>query len=155
MILRDLFQTSAPDVAVEIDHTHVAAARAVVARQPGGDQRARQSKPLPAGLVVPGLAALNMSDVPALSQIIARTLGQLGGGKPSRVSLVIPDTVAKVSLLKLEKVPAKSADLREIVRWQMRRRRRSRSSRRSSAFRRAPAAPTARANSWSRSRARM
>jgi hypothetical protein len=32
---------------------------------------------------------------------------------------VIPDTAAKVSLLKLEKVPAKSADLREIVRWQM------------------------------------
>jgi Tfp pilus assembly PilM family ATPase len=33
---------------------------------------------------------------------------------------LIPDTVAKVSLLKLEKVPARSADLQEIVRWQMR-----------------------------------
>ena len=32
----------------------------------------------------------------------------------------MPDTVAKVSLLKLEKVPAKAADLQEIVRWQMR-----------------------------------
>ena len=32
----------------------------------------------------------------------------------------MPDTVAKVSLLKLEKVPAKAADLREIVRWQIR-----------------------------------
>ena len=36
------------------------------------------------------------------------------------MSLVVPDTVAKVSLLKLEKVPAKAADLQEIVRWQMR-----------------------------------
>jgi hypothetical protein len=46
-------------------------------------------------------------------------LAQLGG-KPSRVSLIVPDTVAKVSLLKLEKVPPRSADLQEIVRWQMR-----------------------------------
>ena len=36
------------------------------------------------------------------------------------MSLVVPDTVAKVSLLKLEKVPAKAADLQEIVRWQIR-----------------------------------
>ena len=32
----------------------------------------------------------------------------------------MPDTVAKVSLLKLEKVPPKTSDLREIVRWQIR-----------------------------------
>ena len=42
MSLSDLFQTPAPDVAIEIDHTHVAAARLDVARQPGGDHRARQ-----------------------------------------------------------------------------------------------------------------
>ncbi len=33
---------------------------------------------------------------------------------------MIPDTVAKVSLLKLETVPARIADLHEIVRWQVR-----------------------------------
>jgi Tfp pilus assembly PilM family ATPase len=119
MILRDLFQTPAPDVAVEIDHAHVAAAR-LSWRGSQAVISAHASEALPPGLVVPGLAALNVSDVPALSQSIARTLDQLGGGKPSRVSLVIPDTVAKVSLLKLEKVPTKSADLREIVRWQVR-----------------------------------
>ena len=119
MSLRDLFQTPAPDVAVEIDHTHVAAAR-LSWRGSQAVISAHASEALPPGLIVPGLAALNVSDVPALSQSIARALGQLGGGKPSRVSLVIPDTVAKVSLLKLEKVPSKSADLREIVRWQVR-----------------------------------
>jgi Tfp pilus assembly PilM family ATPase len=46
-------------------------------------------------------------------------LGQLGG-RTARVALVVPDSVAKVSLLRLEKVPAKDADLREIVRWQIR-----------------------------------
>jgi Tfp pilus assembly PilM family ATPase len=118
MMFRDLFQTSAPDVAVEIDHAHVAAAR-LSWRGSQAVISAHASESLPPGLVVPGLAALNVSDVPALSQSIARTLGQLGGGKPSRVSLVVPDTVAKVSLLKLEKVPAKAADLQEIVRWQV------------------------------------
>ena len=119
MSLRDLFQTSAPDVAIEIDHTHVAAAR-LAWRGSQAVITAHASEPIPNGLVMPGLAALNISDVPALSQIVAKTLGQLGGGKPSRVSLLVPDTVAKVSLLKLEKVPARSSDLQEIVRWQIR-----------------------------------
>ena len=119
MSLRDLFQTSAPDVAVEIDRTHVAAAR-LSWRGSQAVISAHASENLPAGLVVPGLAALNVSDVPALSQSIARALAQLGGGKPSRVSLILPDTVAKVSLLKLEQVPPRASDLREIVRWQVR-----------------------------------
>jgi Tfp pilus assembly PilM family ATPase len=119
MSFSDLFQTSAPDVAVEIDHTHVAAAR-LSWRGSQAVISAHASEALPAGLVTPGLAALNVSEVPMLSQAIARVLGQLGAGKPSRVSLVVPDTVAKVSLLRLEKVPAKAADLQEIVKWQVR-----------------------------------
>src|SRR6185295_9768941 len=38
---------------------------------------------------------------------------------PRRVALVIPDTAAKVSLLRFEKVPAAS-DLDQLIRWQMR-----------------------------------
>jgi Tfp pilus assembly PilM family ATPase len=119
MSLFDLFQTSAPDVAVEIDHAHVAAAR-LGWRANRPVITAHASEPLPAGAVTPGLAALNMPDVPEVAQAISRVLSQLGGSKPGRVSLVVPDTVAKVSLLKLEKVPARSSDLQEIVRWQIR-----------------------------------
>jgi len=118
-MIRDFFQTSAPDVAVEIDHTHVAAAR-IGWR---GDQAvitAHASEALAPGAVTPVLAALNIADVPAVAQTIGRVLAQLGGSKPARVSLVVPDTVAKVSLLKLEHVPARAADLQEIVRWQIR-----------------------------------
>ena len=118
MSLRDWFQTPPPDVAIEIDHTHVAAAR-LAWRGAQAFITAHASEPIADGLVTPGLAALNIADVPALSQAIARTLAQLGGSA-SRVSLVVPDTTAKVSLLKLEKVPEKAADLQEIVRWQMR-----------------------------------
>lgn len=118
MSFRALFQTPPPDVAIEIDHAHVGAARlewrgsqAVIA--------AHAHEALPAGAVVPSLATLNMPDVPAVARVVARVLAALGH-KPSRVALVVPDTVAKVSLLRLEKLPAKAADLQEIVRWQVR-----------------------------------
>ena len=119
MSLRDLFTTAPPDVAVEIDRTHVAAARLAMR---GGQAviTAHASESLPPGAVVPGVQALNMPDVPAVAGAIRHTLSQLGGSKPTRVSLVVPDTVAKVSLLRLEKVPSKTADLHEIVRWQVR-----------------------------------
>ena len=115
----DLFTTAPPDVAIEIDRAHVAAARLAIR---GGKAviTAHASEALPAGAVVPGALALNLPDVPAVAGAIRHTLGQLGGSKPTRVSLVLPDTVAKVSLLRLEKVPAKTADLHEIVRWQVR-----------------------------------
>ena len=118
MSLRDLFQTPPPDVAVEIDHGRVAAAR-IAWRGGKAIVAAHASEALPPGAVVPALAALNIPDVPLVAQVVGRVLAQLGG-KPSRVALVIPDTVSKVSLLKLEKVPAKAADLLEIVRWQVR-----------------------------------
>lgn len=118
MSVSDLFTTAPPDVAVEVDRTHVAAARLSMR---GGQAviSAHASEPLPTGMVVPGLLAANIADVPALAQIIRGTVSQLGGGTPARVALVVPDTVAKVSLLRLEKVPANAADLQEIVKWQV------------------------------------
>jgi Tfp pilus assembly PilM family ATPase len=118
MSLRDLFTSPAPDIAVEIDRTHVAAARLSM-RGSQAVITAHASEALPAGLVVPGLAAANITDVPSLSQAIRGAMSQLGGGKGTRVALVVPDTVAKVTLLRLETVPSKAADLQEIVKWQV------------------------------------
>jgi Tfp pilus assembly PilM family ATPase len=118
MSLRDLFRTPPPDVALEINQAQVAAAR--VAWRGGQAVIAGHAlEMLPAGAVQPGLSALNIADVPAVAQIIARVFAELGA-RPSRVALVLPDTVAKVSLVKLEQVPAKIADLNEIVKWQVR-----------------------------------
>jgi hypothetical protein len=69
---------------------------------------------------VPGLLAPNLADVPLVAGAIRKVVSELGGSKATRVALVLPDTVAKVSLLKLEKIPAKAADLQEIVKWQVR-----------------------------------
>jgi type IV pilus assembly protein PilM len=70
-------------------------------------------------MVTPALAAANMPDVGAVGQVVARVLAQLGG-RTARVALVVPDAVAKVSLLHLDTIPPRAADLREIVRWQVR-----------------------------------
>lgn len=118
MTLRALFQTPPPDVAVEIGSGHVSAARVAMR----GDQivvAGHASEALPAGAVVPALGAPNIPDVPAVARVVARVLGQLGG-PVGRVGLVVPDTLARVSLVKLDRVPARAADLQEIVRWQIR-----------------------------------
>jgi Tfp pilus assembly PilM family ATPase len=118
MTLPSWLQTAAPDVAVEIDRSRVGAAR-LAWRGSQAVIGGHAVEPLPPGAVVPSLAALNMPDVGVVGQAVARVLHQIGG-RPRRVALVVPDTVAKVSLIRLEQVPGRVADLQEIVRWQMR-----------------------------------
>jgi Tfp pilus assembly PilM family ATPase len=118
MSMLDWLMTAPPDVAVEIDRTHVGAVR--LERRGGRPVVAGHAvEALPAGAVTPALAASNMPDVGAIGQVVARALSQVGG-RTHRIALVVPDSVAKVSLLRLEKVPARESDLREIVRWQIR-----------------------------------
>jgi type IV pilus assembly protein PilM len=40
-------------------------------------------------------------------------------GRPKRVALVVPDSMAKVSLVRFERVPNRPQDLEHLVRWQM------------------------------------
>jgi Tfp pilus assembly PilM family ATPase len=118
MSLGDWFRSAPPEVAVEIDRSHVAAAR--LDWRGGRSQVAGFAvEALPDGAVVPALAASNMPDVGVVGQAVARAIQQ-AAGRARRVALVVPDAVAKVSLLTLEHVPARRADLQEIVRWQMR-----------------------------------
>jgi Tfp pilus assembly PilM family ATPase len=119
MSLFDLVRTAPPDVAVEIDRTHVSAAR-VTMRGAQAVISGHASEALPPGAVVPGLLSPNMADVPLVAGAIRSAINQLGGSKPIRVALVLPDTVAKVSLLRLEKIPPRDQDLHEIVKWQVR-----------------------------------
>jgi hypothetical protein len=41
-------------------------------------------------------------------------------GRPRRIGLLVPDLVAKVSLVRFEQVPTRAADLDQLVRWQVR-----------------------------------
>src|SRR5581483_2420404 len=49
---------------------------------------------------------------------LGRVLEQVG--RPRRVGLIIPDVVAKVSLVKFERVPTRAQDLDQLIRWQVR-----------------------------------
>jgi Tfp pilus assembly PilM family ATPase len=114
-----LFHSAPPDVAIEIESGHVAAAR-LIWRGDAATIAAHSLEPLPPGIVVPALTVSNISDVAAVGRAIAQALTRLGGGKPRRAALVIPDTAAKISLVRFENVPPKAADLLEMVRWQIR-----------------------------------
>jgi Tfp pilus assembly PilM family ATPase len=50
---------------------------------------------------------------------VANTLKHLGQ-RTRRIALVLPDSIAKVSLVRFEKVPANPRDLDQLIRWQVR-----------------------------------
>jgi Tfp pilus assembly PilM family ATPase len=79
---------------------------------------AHATERLPAGAVTPALNAVNIHDERAVAAAIRSVFERLDA-KPRRVAVVIPDTSAKVSLLRFEKVPA-PADLDQLIRWQVR-----------------------------------
>jgi len=74
---------------------------------------------LPPGAVTPALNSTNIADVKDVASALKRVFERMEI-RPKRVALAIPDAVAKVSLLKFEKVPARAHDLDELVRWQVR-----------------------------------
>jgi len=116
--LASLREASGPSVAVELAGHRVSAAslewrggRPVVA--------AHAIEPLPPGALVPSLTADNVHDRAAVAAALGRVFDRLGG-HPRRIGLVVPDLVAKVSLVRFEKVPPGAQDLEQLVRWQVR-----------------------------------
>ena len=69
------------------------------------------------GALVPSLTDVNVRDRSNVAAVVARMLDAIG--RPRRVALIVPDQVAKVSLVRFEKVPAKAQDLDQLVRWQV------------------------------------
>jgi type IV pilus assembly protein PilM len=106
-----------PAVGVELASDRVAAVSVV--RQGAGHTVAGYAvEGLPPGALTPALNAPNIHDEPAVAGALRSALDKLGS-RHRRVALVIPDSAAKVSLLRFEKVPA-APDLDQLIRWQMR-----------------------------------
>ena len=106
-----------PPAAVEIARDRVTA----VALTGHGDPvlAGHASVGLPAGAVDPSLNAVNVRDAAALAAAVGEALDGLSP-RPKRIGLVVPDTVAKVSLVRFEKVPPRLQDLDHLIRWQVR-----------------------------------
>ena len=108
---------SAPMAALEISASRVAGVsledrggRAVIA--------GLVVEPLPDDAVVPALNAANIRDRAAVAAAVGRVLEQIG--RPKRIGLIVGDPVVKVSLVKLQQVPARAQDLEQVIRWQVR-----------------------------------
>lgn len=113
-----LFASPPPPAAVEVSSARVS----VVALAVEGGTRtitAHATEALPAGLVTPGMNAVNIHDQAAFTAAVTAVLDRISP-RPKRVALILPDTVVKVSMLRFDKVPAKPQELEQLVRWQMR-----------------------------------
>ena len=119
MTALSLFHSPPPDVVLEITPRHVAAL--AVSTDRSGQTRilAHAVEPVPAGAVMPALNAPNISRPDDVAHAVERAFGTLGQ-RPRRVALVVPDSVAKVSFVRFATVPAKTSDLDEMVKFQVR-----------------------------------
>jgi type IV pilus assembly protein PilM len=118
LLNKSFLSPAPPTVAVEIAPHRVSAA-SIAARESALFVTGHAVETLPAGAVVPSLNATNISDPKTAGAALRRVFERMGA-RPKRIALAIPDSVAKVSLLKFEKVPSRTRDLDELIKWQVR-----------------------------------
>jgi type IV pilus assembly protein PilM len=117
MSRQSVFAMPAPAVAAHISPDRVA----VACMEYRGGQPVVAShaiEPLPAGSVVPALNATNILNRAEVAGTLKRAFDRIGV-RARRIGLVVPDSVAKVSLVKFDKVPPRTEDLDQLVRWQV------------------------------------
>lgn len=110
------FASPPPAAALEIARDRVSA---VAVSQSGAQVTGYAVEPLSPGIVDSVLNGPNVLDQARLVTAIQSVLSKLGS-RARRMALVLPDTVAKVSLVRFEKVPSKVQDLEQLIRWQIR-----------------------------------
>lgn len=104
-----------PPVAVELAPEGVLAATVPA---PGAGLVAAFA-PLPAGAVIPGIADANLRAPEAVTSALRSALDQVAPRSRS-VTLVIPDTVARVFVLDFDSLPAKTAEAIPVLRFRLR-----------------------------------
>ncbi len=108
---------AAPTAAIDISVNRVTAA-SVESRGNGFAVTAHAVEVLPEGALVPSLTNPNLRDRASVAAAVRRMLEAIG--RPRRVALAVPDPVAKVSLVRFEKIPDRAQELEQVVRWQVR-----------------------------------
>lgn len=107
-----------PTVAIEIASRRVTAVS--VEHSAAGPVVAGQATELlPEGAVVPALASGNIRVPEAVIEALGRALDRAGLRSARRAALVVPDSIARVSLLTFDEVPPRPDDLDRFMRWQL------------------------------------
>ena len=115
--LAALLSTPGPSAAVALS------AEAIVAVQVtwNGDGPAimgRAHAELGPGEVTPTVTGTNVADVAGVGEALRGVLARLPR-RPSRVALVVPDSAAKVSIVRFDTLPSRAGDLDDLVRWRV------------------------------------
>jgi len=105
----------APDVAIEIAHRRLTVVQ--LGRGAPATVAAYATESLPDDAVVPSLTARNIANTRVVSEALERALDRAGIKTPSRVALIVPNTVARVSLLPFDTMPARQRELEQLIRW--------------------------------------
>ena len=113
--LTRLFAAPAPAAGIEIAVDRVTG----VVLDRGRRVAAAVSRPLPPGALSPAANAANLVEPDTVGGVV-REVREALPGAPRRVALVVPDSAAKVSLLRFEKAPSRPAELEQLVRWRVR-----------------------------------
>lgn len=116
--MRSLLVSPGPSVALTITGDHLAAVELRWSKS-GPRVVAHANVALEDGAVRPGISGANIADPDGMARALRRVFGQLPR-RPTRVALVLPDSTAKVSLVRFEKVPARESDLSQLIRWHVR-----------------------------------
>jgi Tfp pilus assembly PilM family ATPase len=108
-----------PSLAIEIDPDRIAGVRLHPDRKDGRVvvRRAAWSD-LPAGCIEPSLSQPNIVDPKPVAKALDEVLRSLGSGE-HRASLLLPDHVARVSILGFNVLPGTRRELQEMVRFRM------------------------------------
>lgn len=112
-----LHAATSPTVGLELA-AHRVSAVAVSSYRGRPVVTAHAMEPLAAGVLTPSLTAPNIRDRAPIVDALTRVLERVGGAK--RVGLIVPDPIAKVSLLRFQQVPGRAEDLDRLIRWQVR-----------------------------------
>ena len=109
--------TPAPCVALSLTEQEVHAVRLSWE----GDRPAivdYSSATLSKNMLTPSVNSPNIADPIAISDVVKDLMDDVSGPY-KRIALVIPDVVAKVSLIKFDEVPGRSSDLEQMLGWKI------------------------------------
>jgi len=114
-----LFAPPAPTVAVEIASRRVTVVE-IGASGGGAVVTGFATEPLPEGAILPALTGVNVPNADVVADGLRRALDRAGLRSAKKAALIVPDGVARVSLLPFEQLPGRASDLDQLVRWQVR-----------------------------------
>ena len=112
-----LLSTPNPQAAISIAGDSITAIELSVAKGQSS-LSFQQIKSLDTGAVVPSMMSPNIAD----SKLVATALNEVLSSykqRPTRIALVLPDTIAKVTLLSFETVPDHEADLAALIKLKL------------------------------------